>query len=161
MQLRRLLLAAIVGVSVALLTKAGPAMAQTTEAPGKISQTFVTFIGDAYLNPAIETDADIARLYGARINYYGKRTDRAAVIADKARYYRRWPERSYVLHPDTIKVVPRAGTPNEADVSFEFDFRVARGGEARTGRGRTRLGLTAVDGELVIVAEDGVVLKRP
>ena len=130
-------------------------------ADAAVSPTFVAFISEGYLNPKIETAEDIARLYSARVDYYGRSASRAQVIADKQIYYRRWPERLYDLDAATIKVTPRAGATDIADVSFEYGFRVAApSGQSRSGRGRSRLGLTAVDGQIIVIAESGEILRR-
>ena len=39
--------------------------------------------------------AEFDALYAAEINYFGKRLSRDAVLADKSRFAKRWPERTY------------------------------------------------------------------
>ena len=49
--------------------------------------------------------ATVARYYGPRVNYYGKRMSRQQVLADKRRYIRAYPRRSYTITPGTARVV--------------------------------------------------------
>ena len=136
-----------------------PAAAQTGE-PG-VSDGFVQFIAETYLNPKIVTADDVAALYGERITYYGRRQTRDQVVADKLRYYKRWPDRDYALDRDSLKITRKpSGADSSAEVRFEFTYSVSDGRETRRGRGVTRLELIADDGRLVIVSEDGRTLKK-
>ena len=154
----RCALTVLAGMAPLWLGLANPAMAQTAEPA--VSPAFVAFIRDSYLNARLATEEEVALLYGERVGYYGSTLSRKAVTTDKLRYYKRWPERAFVLQEDSIKVSRKSPAAEIADVRFEYTYRVADGRETRRGRGFTELRLTAEDGRLVIVAEDGKVVQR-
>ena len=104
-------------------------------------------------------EAGIARLYPATVIYYGKTRSRKEVVADKIRYYARWPKRAYQFDPTSLRSAPRPGSPDLTDVTFEYDFQVASGADTRSGRGNTRLTLQANGPGFLITAENGEVLK--
>jgi hypothetical protein len=73
---------------------------------------------------------------------------RDSVLADKTRYYDRWPSRRFALKRETLRVSEFA--PNRFDVTFDFTFDVES--EARNarsvGRSTMSLGLRRVGGGL-------------
>ncbi len=138
-----------------------PAAAQRApQADPAVSPAFVAFIRDSYLNATLKTADDVGQLYGEQVGYYGNTLSRKAVTSDKLRYYKRWPVRTFELKEDSIKVTRKSATAETADVRFEYTYSVSDGRETRRGRGVTELQLTADDGRLVIVAEDGRVVQR-
>ncbi len=149
----------LVAILVALLVlPIERATAQTPEPA--LAAEFVGFIAETYLNGDLSSAEEIGALYGERVGYYGQSLARPKVIADKLKYNQRWPKRSYVLDLDSLKVVSKPNASNTAEVRFEYDYTVSDARETRRGRGVARLKLTADEGRLVIVAEDGKVLKR-
>ncbi|HEY8579039.1 MAG TPA: hypothetical protein VIL72_04080 [Beijerinckiaceae bacterium] len=48
--------------------------------------------------------ASVAQFYAPVVVYYGKRMDRRAVLADKLRYIRQYPERDYSIVPGSTRV---------------------------------------------------------
>jgi hypothetical protein len=42
--------------------------------------------------------------YAPYVGYYGKLVDRTALMREKARYVRRWPQRNYQLRPASLQV---------------------------------------------------------
>jgi hypothetical protein len=143
---------------VMLTAQTGVLSAQTAEPA--VSPAFVTFITESYLNAKLSTAEEVGQLYGDRVGYYGSTLSRQAVVADKLRYYKRWPTRTFVLNQDSLKVTRTSVDATKANVRFEYTYSVSDGRETRKGRGVAQLQLTADDGRLVILNEDGKVVQR-
>ena len=116
-------------------------------------------VADAYLQAGNDGDsAAIAGLYAARVRYYDRGpVPRDEVLADKAAYLRRWPERQYERASD---VVVEPGPGGGATIRFDYTFQV--GGAGRTARGEGWAELTVrPDAEgFLIIGEDGGVTRR-
>ncbi len=99
--------------------------------------------------------------YAESVDYYKEKRTRGSVMADKQKYYARWPVHVYTLDPASLKVSRRNGQANIHEIEFEYDFKVAKGSDARAGRGVTRLTVEEDQrGEVRVIGEDGKVLRR-
>ena len=57
--------------------------------------------------------------FAPRVNYYKKGVvSREALLANKAAYYRRWPQRRYELIKDSIQAAPGRG--DTIDITFRY-----------------------------------------
>jgi hypothetical protein len=124
-----------------------------------LMQSLLRFVLDEFLGTGRADHVNRADLYAPQVVYYNRgRLARAAVMADKAAYYRRWPSRVYVYVPDSLRI-ENAG---EAGVTivFRHSFVVANGANRRSGIAVTRLGVTLENGRFVIVQETGAVDRR-
>lgn len=113
------------------------------------------FVVERYLKDG-QRDGRIGLAYAPNLTYYGKYLTRAQVLADKASYYARWPERSYRLTPGSLTIT---GDASGADVTFTYGFAVANAGKRSVGKGRTTLRIRKEAGEFMILQEAGEVLK--
>lgn len=119
----------------------------------------LAFVLDEYLGNGRADHVNRADMYASLVTYYARgRISRAAVMSDKASYYRRWPSRVYAYVPDTLRI-DNAGDAG-VTVVFRHSFVVMNGAERRTGVAITRLGVTLEDGRFVIVRETGAIDRR-
>jgi hypothetical protein len=122
----------------------------------------VRFLEQTYLMGGQQSLAEIKAYYCDKVDYWGK----SAVSSDKVaeeqlRQNRRWPYRSYVIIPGTLRVSPVAGAPDRMDIYFQYNYRVSKApfnpDEMRPGakKGETRLKLLVGEQQIRVCAEDG------
>lgn len=108
--------------------------------------------------------SQLERHYARKLRYFDQGlVDRSVVLADKAAYFRRWPERRFSpdLETLTARAVPWEGGDRAIEVEVEVDFDVA--GPERRADGRTLVSVTLLpEGEdgFTVVAEGGRVISR-
>jgi len=73
--------------------------------------------------------AELPRYYARSLNYFGKPTDKAAVVADKQRYFERWPTRVFTIRPDSLEVT--CPQENTCIVTGLVDWNVSDVGSVR------------------------------
>ncbi|HEV2560475.1 MAG TPA: hypothetical protein VGU45_17775 [Microvirga sp.] len=104
---------------------------------------------------------DLARFYGATVRFHGKRLSREQLLTEKRRFIERWPQRSYTLKPDSMRVRcdSRASI---CSVRSLYDYRVANQARGRKGSGREELLLRVAftGSEPVIIDETSPVQAR-
>lgn len=119
------------------------------------------FVEDFYLSGRDLTRDEIEALYAPRVDYFGgANKSRSAIVRDKLAYFRRWPDRTYVMIPETFSIA-RTGDDNEiVNVMFEYYFDARGGDRVSKGHGFSMLTLDfSVPGGR-IVREQGKVLSR-
>lgn len=119
------------------------------------------FVSNRYLKAGPDATA-LTSLFTERVDAFGKRqVPRAEIVREKLKYYSLWPDRSYVMQPDTLVIVPTSGMPTACRVSFQYMFRVSGARGRRAGRGPARLVLVRDrHGRLLIASEQGDVIER-
>lgn len=86
-------------IGAATSAMAQPASDLSPQRAAQLLEEYVrTWEDDARVNAAT-----VARFYAPRVNYYGKRLSRQQVLADKLRYVRAYPRRSYAIAPGTAR----------------------------------------------------------
>lgn len=105
-------------------------------------------------NDAINPDT-VARLYGRRVDYYGRAMSAGDVYRDKLAFVRRWPVRSYAAVPGTVSNDCSDATPRCRVSAVMRWSRAGRGGGRESGTNTVRLDLAQEDGTLKIVRESG------
>lgn len=96
--------------------------------------------------------------YAANISYYGKPSTLAEVLADKQRYFLRWPERGYRIRDGSTMATC---ANDNCMVSGVYDWTVRSLARNRQARGVARFSYTiSLSQTPKIVAEDGKVLKQ-
>ncbi|MGH6815025.1 MAG: hypothetical protein ACREC6_04915, partial [Hyphomicrobiaceae bacterium] len=118
------------------------------------------FIAESYIDPPNPTAQTLGRLYGPSVDYYQKQQTREQVVADKLRYYQRWPQRRFEVVPGTLTSEAVTGTPKRYAVGFQYTFRATAGSKTSAGRGAVRLVLEARNGGFIILSESGSVLEK-
>ena len=100
------------GIDVSLLS-ANETTATTSSPVGQqADQRIGEFVADwlkALSLPDTQALESLTRMYANSVLYYGKPTSREMVLADKRRFFERWPERVYKLRPETLTTSCDAG----------------------------------------------------
>lgn len=100
----------------------------------------------------------LATVYTSEVDYYGKPTNRSAVLAEKTDFVERWPVRSYVLEPGTRTSCRPDGT---CVVSGTVRWHTYSSARNSTSIGTARFSLTVSTNDPVrIIAESSEVLTR-
>jgi hypothetical protein len=141
----------------------GPALAQTDDTLVARSAEFSA----AYLRTwSTDTRAsllDVPHIYAARVNFYGRLLNHAALIREKAQFARRWPQRQYSLRPGTLDVQCDERGPR-CVVRAVIDWRAESPARMASTRGTSTF-LQALDlaaeRPLVIRETGAVVQSRP
>ena len=107
------------------------------------------------------TPGTVSRLYGRRVDYYGRPMSAEAVYRDKLAFVRRWPARSYAAVPGTVfndctDVSPRCRVSAVMRWS-----RSDAAGQGTSGTNTVHLHLAREDGTLKIVRESGAPVAAP
>lgn len=98
----------------------------------------------------------VTDMYAPRIRFYGRTLDRVQLRREKLNHIRRWPIRSYVLRPDTVRVTCTSARCLLAGV---MDWRVQRG--TRVSQGASTFSQEfLLAPQPKIVSESGRVLVR-
>lgn len=105
-------------------------------------------------NDAINPDT-VARLYGRRVDYYGRTLSADAVYRDKLAFVRRWPVRSYAAVPGTVGNDCSDAAPRCRVSAVMRWSRADRAGRGESGTNTVRLELAREGGALKIVREGG------
>jgi hypothetical protein len=102
---------------------------------------------------------ELASLYDKQVVYYDHPTSRDEVLADKVRYFTRWPRRAYTIVPGSLKA-----NCNEATAICEISGLVAfslQGNERRAeGEASFSYGIAVTTSGLRIRSESGSVVSR-
>ena len=141
-------------ISLTLLTAIlafSPALAQNGPEPGDEGAI------QAYLamwsHNAEVTAAAVDRFYAPVVVYYGKRLNRAQVLADKLRYIQAWPIRHYSEVPGSIEASCNASR-NLCRVSVVMTWRrLGRDAKISSGRARLAFDFVPVEGSRKIARE--------
>jgi formylglycine-generating enzyme required for sulfatase activity len=111
-----------------------------------------------------QTSEDIKSLYCEKVDFWGQSgVASAKVVEQQLRQNQRWPFRSYVMIPGTLRIAPKEAS-GLSDVYFQYNYRVSKtpfsSEEMRPGmkKGETRLKIKISDKEVRICAEDGSTL---
>ena len=147
----------------ALNFTSGSVLAQTDDSLAVRSAEFSA----AYLRTwSTDTRAsllDVPHIYAARVNFYGRLLNHAALIREKAQFARRWPQRQYSLRPGTLDVQCDERGPR-CVVRAVIDWRAESPARMASTRGTSTF-LQALDlaaeRPLVIRETGAVVQSRP
>ncbi len=134
-------------------------VAPLEQADTPLAARLADFIELDYLGTGTENHVTSPTLFAPVIDYYGKRgMTRDAMMQDRLAYYARWPIRSYVLLPGTMRITERGS--DVIDVTFNYRFEVANARKNIGGVGRTELTIRLDEGGFTILRENGEVLER-
>jgi hypothetical protein len=143
-------------VLLAAFVPSGWAMAQTAPAPGDetaIQSYLAMWSRDSDINAA-----SVDRFYAPEVDYYGKHLSRAAVLADKLRYIRAWPQRRYTEVPGSIQARCNPDR-SRCRVSIVMAWRrVGRSANVSVGRARMTFDFVPVEGSRKIARESAHIL---
>ncbi len=116
---------------------------------------------DAVSSPGEGMVAAAPRFYAERVRFHGRTLSLAALMAEKRRFVRRWPERRYVAQGDSVRTACNAATAT-CIVRSTFDFRAdnPRAGARSQGVAELVLEISFAGPRPVIVGESSRVLRR-
>ncbi|ACA16993.1 conserved hypothetical protein [Methylobacterium sp. 4-46] len=101
------------------------------------------------------------RFYADRVVFHGRPMTLAAVIAEKQRFFARWPERRYRARPDSMRTACNAGIATcQVDSMVDFMAINPERGARSQGTVAVRMAVSFAGGRPVIVAETSRVLSR-
>lgn len=146
----------ISSVCLALLAPAAAMSESMSKATvdARMNAYFATWSDNRRLN-----EAEVARFYTDRVDYYGRLLDRAGVLRAKLSVARQWPRRVYRVAPGSVR---RACGRASCSIEVVLDWRVANAAGGSGSAGSTSVSLTLVeqDGAYKIAAENGRTLAR-
>lgn len=124
-----------------------------------VAEIMAHFVVTFYLSGKSMSPAEIEQLYAPRVRYFdGTELTRKAVIRDKLDYFKRWPDRTFSLVPDTMEVF--RDESDLVDVTFQYEFVVRSPKRTSRGRGNAKLTLDFTEPAGRIVREEGDVISR-
>ncbi|WP_019906303.1 hypothetical protein [Methylobacterium sp. 77] len=116
---------------------------------------------DAVSAPGDGMVAAAPRFYAERVRFHGRTLSLAALMAEKRRFVRRWPERRYVAQGGSARTACSVAT-SSCIVRSTFDFRAdnPRKGARSQGVSELTLEISFAGPRPVIVSESSRVLSR-
>jgi hypothetical protein len=98
--------------------------------------------------------ADVRRLYGHRVNFFGRSVDQQELLAQKRRFAQRWPVRNYRHRPGSLDVrCDDAGKHCRVQSILDYDAANPERGARARGSMQFELGLD-VSGERPVVTSE-------
>ncbi|MBU2581353.1 MAG: hypothetical protein KJ622_06520 [Alphaproteobacteria bacterium] len=127
----------------------------------ELRAAMVKFVENFYLAGEDQSDEQLTVLYAPVVDYFGsRRKSRVAIIRDQKSYYRKWPDRSFLLAPNTLRVERTSGGEPIVEVTFEYLFDNRSAKRRSRGRGVSYLTLDFSVAGGQIIREGGRVLQR-
>ncbi|WP_336488651.1 hypothetical protein [Methylobacterium nigriterrae] len=144
-----------------------PAPMAPRQAEGRVAdwagaaQRFVDDYLDSVSAPGDVMVGSTPSLYAERVRFHGRTLSLAAIMAEKRRFVRRWPERRYAVQPGTTRTACNAALAT-CMVYAVFDFRAGNPATGARSQGVSELALelSFAGGRPVIVSERSRVLRR-
>jgi len=149
----------------------GPFAAQATDAvthgSDDIAQLiiraadFASFYWAHIANENEEAIQFLSSAYTDSVDYYGRRTAKQTVIAEKRRFVQRWPERNYRPRSNDTSITCEAQN-QQCTIQGIADFAAKNAARGKQERGSFHYTITVklVDGSFRIVAENSNVVDR-
>lgn len=105
--------------------------------------------------------ADVHEIYAPRVKFFGRGMDRRSLAAEKKRFVRRWPIRTYTHRPGTMRVQCNP-TTRACVVKSIIDWEAAAPQRRTVSRGSSRfeLGVDFSGPQPLVLYENGRVISR-
>lgn len=105
--------------------------------------------------------ADVEQVYGPLIVFYGQTFQQRHLAAEKRRFLRRWPQRSYALRPGTLQVQCSLGAQGcTVNAVIDWEVRAPARNEASRGTSSFKLGIDFSGPQPTVSSESGRVIRR-
>jgi hypothetical protein len=144
--------------------RATPPASAPSDKSGPLDARARQFLEDYMKRTEAETEQVLSYVrnnFGAEIRYYGKVTPLSQVVQDKRSYLNRWPQRSYRLKPDTMKIeCDEARSICLLTGELDYDVRDPRAGRASSGSATYEVRVVFSPAGPKIVEENGRTLAR-
>jgi hypothetical protein len=119
-----------------------------------------SFITGTYLPNREQTASDVRRVYSDTVDYWGaQNVPIDTIIADKLRYFKKWPVHVYHLIDSTLDIIHQ-DQGRRYKVTFSYEFNLSGGGKTASGTGDAWLVIDMNGGQPIVVSEDGRVTSR-
>ena len=128
----------------------------------KLEQRAVATVQSIYTGLQVDNGSVmsfLSELYADEVLYFGRTLDKRSILADKERFIKRWPNRSYNLDNDRFYVSCLA---NNCTVNGQVEWQTNSPQRNATANGTASFSYTIdfTNGKPVIVAETSTVTKR-
>ena len=144
----------------AVPTQVAPANnANTNASLEKRASDFVITLIRLSSSPLSSAYQPLSSMYDTNVDYYGKNFTRDEVMADKTRYFMRWPERAYSIVPGSLKVDCDPAIKS-CSAEGRFQFSVRNQTRQVDGTAAFTYGLSDLGNRFLIHTELGAVLER-
>jgi len=122
---------------------------------------FASFYWAHIANENEEAIQFLSSAYTDSVDYYGRRTAKQTVIAEKRRFVQRWPERNYRPRSNDTSITCEAQN-QQCTIQGIADFAAKNAARGKQERGSFHYTITVklVDGSFRIVAENSNVVDR-
>ena len=106
--------------------------------------------------------AEVPRMYGPTVLFYGQQYTQADLIAEKRQAIRRWPIRRYFHRPGTLEVRCNAAE-QRCIAQSTIDFSISNPSRrlAKAGSAKFDLGVSFAESHPIILFEGGSLNSRP
>jgi hypothetical protein len=105
--------------------------------------------------------ADVEQVYGPIIVFYGQTFEQRHLAAEKRRFVRRWPVRSYALRPGTTRVQCSLGAQGcTVNAIVDWEVRAPARREVSRGSSHFKLGIDLSGPQPAVSSEGGRVITR-
>jgi hypothetical protein len=105
--------------------------------------------------------ADVEQVYGPIIVFYGQTFEQRHLAAEKRRFMRRWPMRSYALRPGTTQVQCSLGAQGcTVNAIVDWEVRAPARREISRGSSHFKLGIDLSGPQPTVSSEGGRVITR-
>jgi hypothetical protein len=105
--------------------------------------------------------ADVEQVYGPIIVFYGQTFEQRHLAAEKRRFLRRWPVRSYALRPGTTRVQCSLGAQGcTVNAIVDWEVRAPARREVSRGSSHFKLGIDLSGPQPAVSSEGGRVITR-
>lgn len=139
-----------------------PPVPPVTNLPMSATDRAVAFVRSlvaAHSNGRQDARSLVTNTYAGNVSYFGKSLSISEIIADKQRYFERWPERSYRIRDESLSV--RCQTPALCTVAGIYDWAVRSAPRNRQASGTARFSfMIKVDGNPLVLSENSEVINR-
>ena len=138
-------------------SESDPRTVELADASRQLTEDYL----DSVSAPNAQMLASAPRFYGERVQFHGRRLSTAALIEEKRRFVRRWPQRRYTLQKGGIHTACNAAAAT-CLVRTTLGFRAESPARNARSQGVSELILTVsfAGGRPVIVSESSRVLRR-
>lgn len=130
----------------------------TTPAPDR-AVAFVKSLVAEHSHGRQDARSLVTGSYAGNVSYFGKSMHVSEIVADKQRYFERWPERSYRIRDESLSV--ECQTYALCTVAGVYDWSVRSVPRNRQASGTARFSfMVKVNGKPLVLSEDSQVISR-
>jgi hypothetical protein len=131
------------------------------QAPEQAARQLVTAYFEAWSSPNARAIQAMPEFYGRTVTFHGRTMSRQALMKEKRRFVRRWPDRTYRLRPETLEVLcAPSGQSCTVRSDFTFDATGPSGARHAKGSGKVEFVVDVSGDPPIIMSEASIVRNR-